>query len=68
MNESTDAARKEAAGCLSVVMPAYNEEQTIEEIINRVLMRPEVGELLIVRTIRACVSSIRRSTRARERR
>ena len=37
-----------ATGCLSVVMPAYNEEQTIEEIINRVLVRPEVGELLIV--------------------
>jgi Glycosyltransferases involved in cell wall biogenesis len=38
----------DATGCLSIVMPAYNEERTIEEIINQVLARPEVGELLIV--------------------
>ena len=37
-----------AAGLLSVVMPAYNEEGTICEIVDRVLARPEVGELLIV--------------------
>lgn len=24
-----------STGCLSVVMPAYNEEQTIDEIIHR---------------------------------
>ena len=29
-------------------MPAYNEEATIVEIVNRVLARPEVGELIIV--------------------
>ena len=34
--------------CLTVVMPAYNEEATIVEIVNRVLARPEVGELIIV--------------------
>lgn len=34
--------------CLTVVMPAYNEEATIVEIVNRVLERPEVGELIIV--------------------
>ena len=34
--------------CLTVVMPAYNEEATIIEIVNRVLKRPEVGELIIV--------------------
>lgn len=33
---------------LSVVMPVYNEEKTICEIINLVLARPEVGELLII--------------------
>ena len=33
-----------STGCLSVVMPAYNEEQTIDEIIHRVLARTEVGE------------------------
>ena len=33
---------------LSVVMPAYNEENTIVSIVNTVLSRPEVGELIIV--------------------
>ena len=36
------------AGCLSVVMPVYNEASTVCEIIKRVLVRPEVGELIIV--------------------
>ena len=35
-------------GCLSVVMPCYNEERTISEIVERVLQSPFVGELLIV--------------------
>ncbi len=35
-------------GCLSVVMPVYNEEKSIVEIINRVLKQPEVGELIAV--------------------
>ena len=38
----------EMTGHLSVVMPAYNEEATIETIIDRVLKRPEVGELVII--------------------
>ncbi|MBR2373158.1 MAG: glycosyltransferase family 2 protein, partial [Lentisphaeria bacterium] len=33
---------------LSVVMPVYNEESTIETIVRNVLARPEVGELVIV--------------------
>ena len=33
---------------LSVVMPAFNEEATIEQVIQRVFQRPEVGELLVV--------------------
>lgn len=33
---------------LSVVMPVYNEEATIETIVKNVLARPEVGELVIV--------------------
>ena len=33
---------------LSVVMPVYNEEATICEIVSLVLARPEVGELLII--------------------
>ena len=38
----------EAKECLSVVMPVYNEEKSIVEIINRVLKQPEVGELIAV--------------------
>jgi glycosyltransferase involved in cell wall biosynthesis len=34
--------------CLSVVMPAYNEEETISEIVNRVLKIPQLLELIIV--------------------
>lgn len=33
---------------LTVVMPVYNEEKTIEIIVKNVLARPEVGELIIV--------------------
>ncbi len=34
--------------CLSVVMPVYNEEKSIVEIINRVLKQDEVFELIAV--------------------
>lgn len=34
--------------CLSVIMPAYNEEKTIEQMIDKVLMRDEVSELIVV--------------------
>jgi glycosyltransferase involved in cell wall biosynthesis len=34
--------------CLSVVMPVYNEEKTVAEIIARVLGQPVVVELIIV--------------------
>ena len=33
---------------LYIVMPAYNEENSLEQIVNLVLARPEVGELIIV--------------------
>ena len=35
-------------GCLSVVMPAYNERATIREIVARVLELDAVGELIVV--------------------
>ena len=38
----------DSANVLSVVMPVYNEENTIVTIVNSVLARPEVGELIIV--------------------
>lgn len=34
--------------CLSVVMPVYNEAQTVESVIRRVLEQPEVAELITV--------------------
>jgi len=34
--------------CLSVVMPVYNEEDTVTEIVRRVLEQPAVRELIIV--------------------
>lgn len=35
-------------GVLSVMMPVYNEERTLETILGHVLARPEVGELIAV--------------------
>jgi hypothetical protein len=35
-------------GMLSVMMPIYNEEWTVETILGHVLERPEVGEVLAV--------------------
>jgi glycosyltransferase involved in cell wall biosynthesis len=34
--------------CLSVVMPCYNEQDTVSTIVDRVLASPWVGELVIV--------------------
>ena len=36
------------AGCLSVVIPVYNEEGTVTEIVRRVLEQPFVREIIIV--------------------
>jgi glycosyltransferase involved in cell wall biosynthesis len=38
----------DAVRCLSVVMPVYNEGATVFQIIGRVLLQPEVLELIIV--------------------
>jgi dolichol-phosphate hexosyltransferase len=35
-------------GVLSVMMPAYNEERTLEHILKHVLEQPEVGEVVVV--------------------
>lgn len=34
--------------CLGVVIPVYNEEKTLHLIVEKVLARPEVGELVMV--------------------
>jgi glycosyltransferase involved in cell wall biosynthesis len=38
----------ENEGCLSVIMPVYNEGKTVAQIIERVLAQPAVAELIIV--------------------
>jgi 2-polyprenyl-3-methyl-5-hydroxy-6-metoxy-1,4-benzoquinol methylase len=38
----------ESGACLSVVMPAFNEEATIETVIRRVLASPLVAEVIVV--------------------
>lgn len=40
--------KMEINNVLTVVMPVYNEEKTITTIVEKVLERPEVGELIIV--------------------
>lgn len=37
-----------AAGAVTVMMPVYNEEPTLEVILNHVLSRPEVGQVIAV--------------------
>ena len=37
-----------ASSVLSVMVPAFNEERTIATILERVLERPEVGEVIVV--------------------
>lgn len=44
---ATDSSRA-STEVLSVVMPAFNEESTLEQIVARVLAQPEVGQLIIV--------------------
>lgn len=39
---------KTSAGCLSVVMPCYNEAKTLEVVVAAVLESPLTGELLII--------------------
>jgi glycosyltransferase involved in cell wall biosynthesis len=34
--------------CLSVIMPVYNEANTVEEVIRKVIQQPEVAELITV--------------------
>ncbi len=42
------AAEHAAEPCLSVVMPCFNEERTIERIVERVLASPYTAELIVV--------------------
>ena len=41
-------AEKLTHDCLSVVMPAYNEEATLTQIVQQVLQIPQLLELIIV--------------------
>lgn len=42
------ARRAAAKGILSAMMPVYNEQATLPEILDRVLARPEIGEVIAV--------------------
>lgn len=44
----TSSTPEASAGILSVVMPCYNEANTIAVVIDRVLASPFVGELIVV--------------------
>lgn len=48
--ETVDVSQKKSINqpVLSVVMPAYNEEATLSEIVNKVLLIPQLLELIIV--------------------
>lgn len=48
MLETSDRSMIAGQAILSVVMPAFNEEQTIEKIIGRVRRIPELLELIVV--------------------
>jgi glycosyltransferase involved in cell wall biosynthesis len=38
----------ESAACLSVIIPAYNEESTLENVVHKVLKLPQVIEIIVV--------------------
>ena len=39
---------KQSLGCLSVVVPCYNEEETIHHLLKMVLAQPSVGQVVLV--------------------
>ena len=44
----THGGPERAAGVLAVMMPVFNEERTLRQILAAVLERPEVGEVIVV--------------------
>jgi|YelNatPaOPRAMG01_1025707.scaffolds.fasta_scaffold43081_2 glycosyltransferase involved in cell wall biosynthesis len=45
---SAKCAEQDAAACLAVLIPCYNEAGTIDELLRRVLAQPEVAEVIVV--------------------
>ena len=43
-----DPSTANPEGCLSVVIPCFNEEQTVDEILQRVLRNPLVGQVIAI--------------------
>ncbi len=43
-----DPNTADSAGCLSVVIPCYNEQDTVDTILDRVLRNPLVGQVIAV--------------------
>ena len=52
MSESLDRPQRAILDgkvpCLSVVLPVFNEEATVEKIVHAVLAQPMVAELVVV--------------------
>ena len=46
--ENANAEKSERRPCLSVVIPVYNEEATLTEVLNKVLAVPHLLEVIIV--------------------
>ena len=47
-SDAPESASGSEEGCLTVVIPCYNEEDTIKTILDRVLASPYVGEVVAV--------------------
>jgi glycosyltransferase involved in cell wall biosynthesis len=43
-----DASTAETDGCLSVVIPCYNEQDTISTVLERVLLNPLAGQVIAI--------------------
>src|SRR5437870_4287509 len=41
-------AKSKSTPCLSVIVPVYNEKQTLQKVINQVLKQPQVVEIIVV--------------------
>jgi glycosyltransferase involved in cell wall biosynthesis len=48
MQTASDHDSIERVGCLSVVVPVYNERHTVERLLRMVLEQDEVGEVIVV--------------------
>ena len=48
MHDAASSATEIPLGCLSLVVPCYNEEATLKQVVDKLLALPFVGEIVIV--------------------